>query len=112
MAQSTSSGRTPWRRSRANCCPHDDTVRRFAAKAKPHAKNRLYRQQKPRSKDGKPAGILFGSVGFEIRNKEGKAVAAVSKIDKGVVYMQGSDEEERFLLANVCAALLMQEVIA
>ena len=63
-------------------------------------------------KDGKPAGILFGSVGFEIRNKEGKAVAAVSKIDKGVVYMQGSDEEERFLLANVCAALLMQEVIA
>ena len=63
-------------------------------------------------KDGKPAGILFGSIGFEIRNKDGKAVAAVSKLDKGVVYMQAKDAEERFLLANVCAALLMQEVIA
>ena len=62
-------------------------------------------------KDGKPASILFGTVGFEIRNKKGKAVAAVSMLDKGVVYLQSSDKEERFLLSNVCAALLIQEVI-
>jgi hypothetical protein len=62
-------------------------------------------------KDGKPAAILFGAVGFEIRNREGKAVAAVSKIDKGIVYLQQLDAEEKFLLANACAALLLQEVI-
>jgi len=62
-------------------------------------------------KDGKPQAILFGSVGFEIRNKEGKSVAAVSKIDKGVVYMQNIAAEEKFLLANACAALLLQESI-
>ncbi|HEX8314290.1 MAG TPA: hypothetical protein VF609_04825 [Flavisolibacter sp.] len=63
-------------------------------------------------KDGKPQAILFGSVGFEIRNKEGKAVAAVSKIDRGVVYLQNIPAEEKFLLANACAALLLQEVIS
>lgn len=62
-------------------------------------------------KDGRPQAILFGSVGFEIRNKEGKAVAAVSKIDRGIVYLQNTDPEERFLLANACAALLLQEEI-
>jgi hypothetical protein len=62
-------------------------------------------------KDGKPANILFGSVGFEIRNREGKAVAAVSKLNKGVVYLQSMNADEKFLLANACAALLLQEVI-
>jgi hypothetical protein len=62
-------------------------------------------------KDGRPAAIAFGSIGFEIRNKEGKAVAAVSKLDKGIVYLQSMDAGERFLMANVCAALLLQEVI-
>jgi hypothetical protein len=62
-------------------------------------------------KDGRPQAILFGSVGFEIRNKEGKAVAAVSKIDKGIVYLQAVNSEEKFLLANACAALLLQEII-
>ena len=62
-------------------------------------------------KDGQPQAILFGSVGFEIRNKEGKPVAAVSKIDRGVVYLQNISAEEKFLLANACAALLLQEVI-
>lgn len=62
-------------------------------------------------KDGTPGTIAFGSIGFEIRNKEGKAVAAVSKLNKGVVYMQNISDEEKFLLANACAALLMQEEI-
>ena len=60
-------------------------------------------------KDGKPANILFGTVGFEFRDKYGNPVAAVSLIDRGVVYFQSSSPEERFLLANACAALLMQD---
>jgi hypothetical protein len=63
-------------------------------------------------KDGKPQAILFGSVGFEFRNKAGKPVAAVSKIDRGVVYLQNVTAEEKFLLANACAALVMQEMIS
>lgn len=63
-------------------------------------------------KDGKPQAILFGSVGFEFRNKEGKPVAAVSKIDRGIVYLQSVTPEEKFLLANACAALVLQEMIS
>ena len=63
-------------------------------------------------KDGKPQAILFGSVGFEFRNKEGKPVAAVSKIDRGLVYLQNVTAEEKFLLANACAALVLQEIIS
>ena len=62
-------------------------------------------------RDGQPAAIPFGSIGFEIRNKEGRAVAAVSKLDRGTVFLQTMDANERFLLANVCTALLLQEVI-
>lgn len=62
-------------------------------------------------KDGTPGTIAFGSIGFEIRNKGGKAVAAVSKLNKGTVYMQNISDDEKFLLANACAALLMQEEI-
>jgi len=53
----------------------------------------------------------FGSVGYEIRNKDGQPRAAVSLIDKGVVYLTDGPAEERFLIANICAALLLQEVI-
>jgi len=60
-------------------------------------------------KDGKPANMLFGAIGFEFRNKYNEPVAAVSLIDKGVVYFQNVSPEEKFLLANACAALLMQE---
>ena len=63
-------------------------------------------------KDGKPQPILFGSVGFEFRNKEGKPVAAVSKIDRGIVYLQKVTAKEKFLLANACAALVLQEMIS
>ena len=62
-------------------------------------------------KDGQPANMLFGAIGFEFRNKYNQPVAAVSLIDKGVVYFQNTTPEEKFLLANACAALLMQDVI-
>lgn len=61
--------------------------------------------------NGKTGNILAGSVGFEFRDKEGKTKAAVSLIDKGMVYMGKTTAEERFLLANACTALLLQEQI-
>jgi len=64
---------------------------------------------KMEDKNGKAAPVLFGSVGFEFRNREGKPVAAVSLIDKGMVYLQPLSPGERFLLANACAALLIQD---
>ena len=61
--------------------------------------------------NGKAGNTLLGSVGFEFRNPKGQAVAAVSMIDNGMVFLGKTSEEERFLLANVCAALLLQEQI-
>ena len=60
---------------------------------------------------GKTGTTLAGSIGFEFRNKYGKTVAAVSLLDKGMVYLGKTTAEERFLLANACTALLLQEVI-
>lgn len=60
---------------------------------------------------GKTGSTLFGSVGFEFRNKQGKTVAAVSMMDKGMIYLGKTTPEERFLLANACTALLLQEQI-
>lgn len=62
-------------------------------------------------KNGRSSNTLLGSVGFELRNAEGKAIAAVSLIDKGMVFLGKTTPEERFLMANVCAALLLQEEI-
>ncbi|HEX8268645.1 MAG TPA: hypothetical protein VF581_02025 [Flavobacterium sp.] len=59
-----------------------------------------------------PTGIPMGSIGFEILNSNDDFVAAVSLIDKGSVFFKTSDKSERFLLANLCAALLLQENIA
>jgi hypothetical protein len=64
-----------------------------------------------RSKKGKSVNTILGSVGFEFRNKDGKPVAAVSLMDQGIVYLDNVSEEERFLLANACAALLLQQQI-
>ena len=50
----------------------------------------------------------FGSAGFEIRTKDGEAVAAVSIIDNGVIYLADRDPQERILLASACAALLLR----
>jgi hypothetical protein len=60
---------------------------------------------------GKTGNTLLGAIGFEFRNAEGKTVAAVSLVDKGMVYLAKTTAEERFLLANACTALLLQEVI-
>jgi len=63
---------------------------------------------KVQNKKGKAGIMPFGSVGFEIRNKEGKALAAVSLIDSGIIYLKETDAKERMLLASACAALLLR----
>ncbi len=62
-------------------------------------------------KNGKTRTMPIGSVGFEIRTKSGKPLAAVSLIDNGVVYMNEASGEEKFLMANICTALLLQQQI-
>lgn len=62
-------------------------------------------------KNGKSGNILAGSVGFEFQNPRGEAVAAVSLMDNGMVFLGKTTAEERFLLANACAALLLQQQI-
>jgi hypothetical protein len=64
-----------------------------------------------KNKKGKVGVMPFGSGGFQIRDKSGKAVAAVSMIDNGVVYLTNLPKEDRILLASACAALLLQEQI-
>lgn len=59
-----------------------------------------------------PKSILMGAVGFEICNPKNQAVAAVSLMDNGLVYLSNSSAEERFLLANLCATLLLQQDVA
>ena len=61
--------------------------------------------------NGKSGNMLFGSAGFEIKNPKGEAVAAVSLIDKGMIFLGKTTKEERFLMANLSAALLLQENI-
>ncbi|MBK0403478.1 hypothetical protein I5M27_10815 [Adhaeribacter sp. BT258] len=55
-----------------------------------------------------PVALPFGAVGFEFRNMQGQPVAAISIIDKGIVYLNDVSPAEKFLLANACAALLLQ----
>lgn len=52
-----------------------------------------------------------GSVGFEFKNREGKVLAAVSMIGNGAVYFGECSDEEKFLLANASAALLLQQLL-
>lgn len=66
---------------------------------------------KVKSRKGKIGRMPFGSAGYEIRRGNGQAVAAVSLIDQGIVYLQDVDAKERILLATACAALLLQEQI-
>jgi hypothetical protein len=62
------------------------------------------------NKQGKAISLpLGGSVGFEFRDKNGNTVAAVSLIDNGVVYFNKVTPQEKFLLANAAAALLLQQ---
>lgn len=62
-------------------------------------------------KNGKIVDMPFGSPGFEIKDKDNNVMAAVSLIDNGKVYLGPGTEEEKFLFANACAALLLQSVI-
>nr|MBI1229416.1 hypothetical protein [Cytophagales bacterium] len=64
------------------------------------------------SKKGKALQMPFGSMGLEVRDRSGHPLAAVNLADKGQVYfIQGLTREEKFLMANICTALLLQEVI-
>jgi hypothetical protein len=60
---------------------------------------------------GKSGNILAGSIGFEFRDPQGRAIAAVSKLDRGMVFLSRVTPSERFLLANACAAILLQDMI-
>ena len=59
-----------------------------------------------------PVKLISGSIGYEIFDKNEHVVAAVSLVDRGNVYFHTKDPQERFLMANLCAALLLQENIA
>ena len=61
-----------------------------------------------KNKKGKVGAMPFGSVGFEIRSKDGEALAAVSVIDNGIIYLKETDPQEQLLLASACAALLLR----
>lgn len=63
---------------------------------------------KVKNKKGKVGAMPFGSVGFEIRSKDGEALAAVSVIDNGIIYLKETDPQEQLLLASACAALLLR----
>ena len=63
---------------------------------------------KVKSKKGKVNSMPFGSAGFVIHSKDGDALAAVSIIDNGVIYLKDTDPEERLLLATTCAVLLLR----
>ncbi len=65
---------------------------------------------KLRNKQGKAVNLpLGGSVGFEFRKPGGETVAAISLIDNGVVYFGNLSKNEKFLIANAAAALLLQQ---
>ncbi len=59
----------------------------------------------------KVGNMLAGSIGFEFRNPAGEAVAAVTGMNKGMVFLAKLQAQERFLLANACAAILLRDVI-
>lgn len=62
--------------------------------------------------NGEAMQMPFGAMGLEIRDRSGQPLAAINLADKGRVYFTRSlDPEEKFLMANICAALLLQEVI-
>jgi hypothetical protein len=77
--------------------------------------NRYY-QLKPvrqyEGKAGKSVQLMMGHIGFEIMDEGGTGLAAVSTMDRGQVYFSKAvGPKERFLLENLCAALLLQEQI-
>jgi len=59
-----------------------------------------------------PKSSLMGSIGFEIFNNREETVAAVSLIDGGYVYLNTTNPKERFILANLISALLLQQDVS
>ena len=60
-----------------------------------------------------PRKVWMDSVlGYEIFDSRNRSVAAVSLVDHGNVYFHTSDKNERFLMANLIAALLLQQDLA
>lgn len=55
---------------------------------------------------------MESSLGFEIFNSSNESVAAISLVDEGKVYLNTKDPKERFILANLSAALLLQQNIS
>ena len=64
------------------------------------------------NKKGDVVQMPFGAMGIEIRDKQGRPMAAVNLADKGTVYFtRDLSPAEKFLMANICTALLLQEQI-
>ena len=56
-------------------------------------------------KNAKTGKTLLGSVGYEIYDQNRGAVAAVSLMNKGMVFLGKTTKEERFLMANAAPAV-------
>lgn len=63
-------------------------------------------------KEGNSRKILMGSIGYEIFDNKNRSVAAVSTVDGGKVFLHTQNADERFLMANLCAALLLQQDVS
>lgn len=59
----------------------------------------------------KEGNMFAGSIGYEFKNSSGETVAAVTGMNKGMVWLAKLPEEEKFLLANACAAILLRDVL-
>lgn len=60
-----------------------------------------------------PASVPFGALGYSFFRADGTPVAAVSMMENGEVYFgRQATEEEKFLMANACAAILLQKQIS
>lgn len=67
---------------------------------------------KIKTKDGSSQKVLLGSIGYEIFDNKNRSVAAVSTVDGGQVFFHTQNPDERFLMANLCAALLLQQDVS
>ena len=56
-----------------------------------------------------PTDLIMGSMGFEVFDMQENLVGAVSLVNNGEVYFKTTDAKERFILANLFSALLLQE---
>jgi hypothetical protein len=67
--------------------------------------------RKVRNNKGKTIDLTFGVAGFKITNRKGEPLAAVSLVNKGMVYLKNVPLEDRFLLAALCSAMLLEDQI-